>query len=601
MSSSHAEIIRRGAAGVFVAAFLAIALPARSQTADMPLPHPLGGPTMLPVEPSEKPEAPKVDTGPAPAKLGEIQVDYLGQLNVDAAGALAKANGSLGTSMWRGTKRSLAEELLPHLPVKADSPAMRDLMRRLLLSSATPPEGEGKPGSLVALRARLLAEMGDISGAASLIKAIPKRVRSSRLIKMQMDASLLAGDASGACTLASSQIRRWDDPYWQKVLVFCQFLAGDTKKAQLGISLLQEQGEDDAAFYRLAGMQAGAGALFPKEAEGGKLVPGIADLPDPTPLHIAMARTVGVALPVSVTDASRPLVLQALAMDVAQPLEIRLKAGEKAEAMGALPTAALRDLYGDLDDSVAAQESGGVWGQALLFHAALGQTAPAARAEAISAALLEAKKNSRYASAARILMPAIEGLAPAVNLVWLAPDMVRALLINGRLEQASAWYRLIRDNASFNQRSDMARRVLKPLMRIAGSPQASDWKPRNLQDWWQAVEQREQARTQAAMVFTMLAAFNNVIPDSFWAPLAQGPESVFVTMPHAFVWRSLETASRRGRLAETVLLSLISIGEKGPGSAYPAVLGRAVRSLRAVGLEAEARALAAEAVMTLSQ
>ena len=53
----------------------------------------------------------------------------------------------------------------------------------------------------------------------------------------------------------------------------------------------------------------------------------------------------------------------------------------------------------------------------------------------------------------------------------------------------------------------------------------------------------------------------------------------------------------RRRLGETVLLSLLALGESGPGDADPVVLSRVLSSLRNIGLEAEARALAVEAAL----
>jgi hypothetical protein len=71
----------------------------------------------------------------------------------DSIGTL-EAGAGLGAELWRGTSRSLAETLIPQIP-GAESAAAR-LARRLLLTSARPPEGAG--GAIHHLRAeRLLA------------------------------------------------------------------------------------------------------------------------------------------------------------------------------------------------------------------------------------------------------------------------------------------------------------------------------------------------------------------------------------------------------------------------------------------------------------
>ena len=53
----------------------------------------------------------------------------------------------------------------------------------------------------------------------------------------------------------------------------------------------------------------------------------------------------------------------------------------------------------------------------------------------------------------------------------------------------------------------------------------------------------------------------------------------------------------RPRVGEIILLSLIALGEGGPGQAGPIVLSQVMHSLSVIGLDAEVRALALEAVV----
>ncbi len=68
-------------------------------------------------------------------------------------------------------------------------------------------------------------------------------------------------------------------------------------------------------------------------------------------------------------------------------------------------------------------------------------------------------------------------------------------------------------------------------------------------------------------------------------------------MPRPALWFRLEEAARGARKGETVLLSLLALGDGGPAQADPIVLRRVLRALGAVGLEASARALAVEAAV----
>ena len=260
--------------------------------------------------------------GPAPATMspGLIQVDTLSTIDPDTAGVLSEDEGGFGIAMWAGTGRALVDTLLPRLPVNATSSTMRDLMRRLLLSTAQVPQGESESGGLVALRVRLLAAMGDTSGVDALLKATPGRNQNEQLMRIEADARFLANDNARACALATGQIREQDSPYWQKAFIFCQALAGENDKAALGVALLRELGEEDAVFFDLVGALASGKA------------PIIESLPDPSPLHLAMARVAKAQLPPDVISSNRPAVLRPVAVSPHAPGGIGPAAAARAPA-----------------------------------------------------------------------------------------------------------------------------------------------------------------------------------------------------------------------------------------------------------------------------
>src|SRR3546814_20441761 len=81
--------------------------------------------------------------------------------------------------MWQGTPRAVLETLLPQLPTRVRSPAMRNLEERLLLSTAVAPRpAEGADTatkSLMAMRVGRLQAMGAVEKAAELPAAAPAR------------------------------------------------------------------------------------------------------------------------------------------------------------------------------------------------------------------------------------------------------------------------------------------------------------------------------------------------------------------------------------------------------------------------------------------
>ena len=76
-----------------------------------------------------------------------------------------------------------------------------------------------------------------------------------------------------------------------------------------------------------------------------------------------------------------------------------------------------------------------------------------------------------------------------------------------------------------------------------------------------------------------------------WTAAKNGPHASTCLMA------LLDIAAQNLRVGETILLSLLVLGESGPPQANPTVLHKVIKSLRTLGLEREARALAVEAAV----
>ena len=616
----------RVAAG-FLAVLLAAAwvVPAGAQDAAQP-----GRPLLLrppqrletPAPPTVTPATPAPAPQPAPGISTQVQEGTLQAIDADAVGTLSAAEGGFGETMWQGTPRALIDALLPRLPVGVESVAMRGLARRLLLSAAVPPKAEdrtdgkadGKAGGLIAKRIGLLVAMGDLAAAESLLAVTPSRGDDPALARIEADVRLLANDNARACGLAAAHIRDTDSPFWQKALIFCQALAGEHAKAALGVGLLRELGTDDKVFFALVDALAGGGApsakpIPAKDAKTGKdarPAPKILDsMPSPTPLTLAMARAANLPLPADVLALNQPAVLRVVATSPGGPIEMRLEAGERAEAAGTLPTETLRQLYMAVNFSEEAlanplsraEAESGPLSRALLYRTALVQTVPTAQAEAVSRAFALARKGGRYPSAVRTFTPILKRIPPSTELIWFAPEMVRAALVGGEAEMAKAWFGILRASALFNPESASAVAALRPVLRLAGSEETADWKPADFATWWDGTRGRPEGRKRAELLFSLLDAFGDAAPEALWAGLLEGAQRVTAALPQPALWFRLRDAAAAGRPGETVLLSLLTLGDSGPAAAEPVQLHDVLARLKAIQREADARALAVEAVL----
>jgi len=537
---------------------------------------------------------PAAGPGPRAAIGGDgVQVDTLGTIDPDTAGILSQDRGGFGAAMWKGMSRSLVDALLPRLPVNTASAVMRNLMRRLLLSTAAVPEGKGETGKLIALRVRMLAAMGDQKGVNDLLGATPRREEIAELLRLEANARLLANDYTRACALAASQIGKHQDAFWQKAFIFCQALAGEHAKAALGLALLRETGEKDTVFFDLV------------DALSGGTAATIVNLPDPTPLHLAMARVAKTQLPADVSSSNNPAILRTIATSPNAPVELRLDAGERAESAGALPLDALRQLYTgvtfteeDLANPLSkAEAESGPLSRALLYRTALVQTVPAARAEAAARALALSRKGGRYASTVRVFLPVLKQIPPSADLLWFAPEAIRAFLVTGEAGPLRAWFSLMRASALFNKEAEITLSSLLPIARIAGADETENWDAAVLKAWWEGNADREKARQQAALLYSLLDVLGDPVPETSWDALITGPQRVTAAMPQPALWHRLRAAGAQGRIGETVLLTLLALGEGGPAEASPTVLRHVLESLKSVGLIAETRDMALEAAL----
>jgi len=582
---------------------------------------------------------------PPAGKGGGVQVDSLRTIDPDTAGILTAGQGGFGAGMWLGTNRSIVERLLPRLPVNASSATMRDLMRRMLLSIARVPEGKNKGASLVAIRVRLLAAMGDPVAVNTLLNATPDRASNAELSRIETETRFLANDNARACALAGGVVRNQNNPFWQKVFLFCQALAGGHDKAALGVSIMRETGVQDEVFFSLIGALASG------------TPPTLESLAEPSPLSLAMARVAKAKLPDDVISSNHPGVLRTIAISPNAPVEIRLEAAERAEAAGALPVDSLRQLYSivsfsgdDLANPLSRAETrGGPMTRALLYHTSLTQTVPTAQAEVVARALALGREEGRYASVVRVFLPVLKSIPPSAELLWFAPEAVRGLLLVGETLPAEAWFALMRASALFNKEAAQAITRLMPVIRLMGSSAASDWNTSQFSSWWATIKDRKDAGRDAALLYSLFDALGEPVPMEAWSKLVTGGPHRAVSMPEAALWFRLIDATEaaregvpeggakpgtepseaafpdrapngadaaievsldgspspatppapktRSRVAETVMLALMALGEGGPAGADPLLLRQILVSLRAAGFEAEARSMAVEAAL----
>ncbi len=549
----------------------------------------------------------------------QINVEELEEIDSDSVGTLTEEQGGFGNNMWEGTNRSLVEMLLPKLPVKSSSRTMRSLMRRLLLSVAKSPSkfiqtgNEPGPkgtlrsipkvdidGKLLSMRIERLSAMGEIDAVYNLLKMAPNRDTDPILLRNEADALFLSNDNSRACDLVMRQIRKLDMPYWQKALIYCQALSGNQAQANLGANLLREAGEKDGVFFGLLNSLIGI-----EEYK-------ITELSKPMPLHFSMIRAAKVKLLKGVTSTTNPVVLKTIATSPNAEPALRIDAAERAEAIGVLETDILRQIYASvpftqevLDNAVskAIAERSAV-SRALLFRRALVENEPSAKVEILSEVFKLAREVGLFELTSRVYYRILKDLAMDKDLIWFAPEAVRALLAAGDAATAITWFNMLQQTSTTNREIRVLRDKLFPLAWLTGQIPSDEWDSLKLDNWWKVSAggekkevDMETVRARATLLFNLLEALGDKVPGHRWEALLAGPSQLATVMPQSALWQMLNQSAHEVKRGEVVLISLLTLGQLGPKQINPIVLRKIIASLNLVGLTSEARALAIEAAI----
>ncbi|MEX2298710.1 MAG: hypothetical protein WD715_14940, partial [Dongiaceae bacterium] len=371
---------------------------------------------------------------------------------------------------------------------------------------------------------------------------------------------------------------------------FCQMVDGDRTSATLASDLIFEQGENDPIFFSLMNALDGDDSVT------------IDSLPEATALHLTMLDEAGLAPPADLIQSEDPLLLAALARNDALASELRLAAAEQAAARGSLPVEALTELYRSEPadayeiDTVMDQAVGVVppRTRALLYKATATAPDPALRARYLQRSLELGREHGGYLLAAQVALPELRKIVPSDRLAWFAVDASRALYVLGQNEAAGAWFALIRRMAPNDPVAAEALPTIWLYARVAGASDPASWDASSLAAW-RATQQTGGADADHAL--RLFAVF-----DGLGEPVGNASDVLVgndgaASIPNSAYFFNLADAAAGGRRGETVLLSLLNLGEGGPGVVSPIVLSRVLRSLREVGLTNEARSLAFEAIV----
>ena len=548
--------------------------------------EPLPAPQPLPL-PGPEPGAAMPGTQPMPTQAAPSQPMPAAAAMPAAALPPASIGADLGPNLWFGTGTSRLMALIPQLPAPVHVPGPRDLQLRLLTTAAAPQDAAPGNDPLLAFKADRLNAMGFSDAALGLTSAAANTAPVNP--QQAVEQALNADDANTACAMVDSEIARMATPdlFWRKALIYCQLARKQTDQAGIGLDLLREMPNKDAATNNFVAVASVAsGDAKPKSVK---------KITSAEPVLIATMKLAGLAAPAAAANvAPKPVGLGgavAIARDGAQPLPSRIDAAERAFAAGLIPIEELIALYelapsanGDPVAAISASDS--PLTRAALYKAAASAPVPDLRARLIGAALQRGRVRGDYFQQVSLYGPYAQQVQPARNLAWFAPEAARVMFLSGNNDRGAFWLNLVETSPG---NPDLARQApgLRLFARLARGRGGGAGNQDPVAAWRQATGASEQ---QASQVYAIFAGLGQRIGG--WtgiAPIVQGGSLA----------SQINQAALGGRRGETVLLSLIAFGGDRLGSTDPAAFSAAIGGLNAVGLGKEAHEIALEAAVLI--
>jgi hypothetical protein len=446
------------------------------------------------------------------------------------------------------------------------------LLRRALASRLDAP-AQMNPADFAALRAALLLRMGEGDAARAIVQDVDTGNYTPDLLQAALDAHVATGDLTGICPATTILGESRKDPQWEAATAICLAFRGDGARSLQQLDRALNRGAMPKIDLLLAQKYAGA---------AGKARRAVTiewdDVAEMTPWRYGLAIAVGLTPPATLMrDAGvRYDYLSATAPMLG--LEARAAAADRAAGAGVLSSAAMVDLYGQI---YAEEAITGDWSaRASLLRDAYVAADPAARLVAMqqlwNGAAGPAQRYSRMVltayAAAR--MPVDASVVPESG------DLIASMLAAGLDQNALRW-------APQADVGSPAWAMLVLAAPVRSSPVSAS-AVRSFRDG----DESEDGR-RSAFLLAGLAGLGR-LSDEAARELAQ---DMAVGLGRQTRWtRLIDQAAAVDNATLVVLLAGVGMQGDGWDKMTPLHLYHIVAALNAVGLGAEARMIAAEAV-----
>ncbi|HEY9092073.1 hypothetical protein [Parasphingorhabdus sp.] len=493
--------------------------------------------------------------------------------SMDRIGVLTESSGGLAPDAFGGEGGQYLTSLISNLDGPIFSRWGSILLRRTLLSKVNSPENVN-PADWVAARAWRLLRMGEAQAARSLVLKVDASNFTPQLYTATMQAHLATADPAGVCPYVQGGAQASEAPTWDFFLSICASFSGDQNRA---LSLLRDARRKTGVTsidYLLAEKTMGAGV------DGARAV---TIKWDDVQYFNNWRFGLGAATGVEPPDRLYAKVGRHVqGWRVQAPMlsrNSRMQAADTAAAIGVLSNKAMVDLYGatyddpEASDDLKARAS-------LLRQAYTGGTADL-RIEAMRS--LWGRSNGALSShAAKILTARAAARIPAsADLAENSGDLIASMLTAGLDRNAALWAKHVEPGS-----------YAWALLAVGAPGKAVEVDYSALDSFGDDDESANRLKSQ--FLLAALAGLGRVDDDT----LQDYAGVLELDLSKTSRWsRAIRSAALRGQGGTVALLAAVGMQGRSWKAMSPLHLFYITRSLSSVGMEPEARMIAAEALM----
>lgn len=531
-----------------------------------------GVPTALTPAPGATPSASPTPVELTEAELAKYELPASALRPLSEAGAIGPDTGGVRPDAFGDADGQGLQRLMRRLDAPIPSRWLSIALRRALVSRIDAPN-DVNGADFAAERAWLLLRMGEADAARAVVQSVDIQNYTPKLFQVAMQAMLANGDPGGLCPLIEPASKVSNELAWRFARPICTALAAKPDEAKSEFAQARRvtgRTIDSLLAEKVVGAAGQGGAVTIEDGEW----KGVDRL---TAWRFGMATATGVPIPSALMQTTPLHVWSWRATAPMASLADRAASAEVAASQGVLSNAALVDLYGEI-------EGGDEAGTAA---AALARDLRNAYSEGSEGDRLNMLKRlwdepqSQRGRYARLVLTARAAarIAPNEDRADDSSRLIAAMLTAGLDRPALRWNSVV--PAGSDGWAMLA--LADPRGRMASVGDVDGY----------AGSDNSQGQLKARMLLAGLAGLGRLSPGDAQSLGA----ALNVRFGEQTSWTRAISAAAERRDAGTVLV-LMAIGMQTADwrGVPPETLFHGCAALRAVGMEGEARMIAAEAI-----